>query len=312
MRLIFIYLSFIICFSSSHAQSSLIVIKGANGVSIKFAGVWEAWPNGLWAAVEPGRAIFIPWEKFDLADMDIRNNRISTAMLSSQQNQWDEPLNLGIYGAIITPLQAARLAKKTLCRPIEFSIPLQYVVKIRDQISSYGNFNFSAQFDRRTGSITGQGNFSWESTRDVSASVTQVRPSSITSNLMALLTYSSYGDKEKKEVFGIIYSNPGQIEKVMDELRVIINAIQLYPAEQLPGNISASKARIAQSSIAQGGKELGWLNRQIDNLDQITLTTAIKTLIDSLEHATKDTSRVDSAFSNMKYLITVLERPFAR
>lgn len=255
--------------------------------------------------------MFISWDKIDLHDLDANHRKIYTAMLGAQQHQWDEPLNIGIYESIITPLQAGRLVKKALCRSIGFNVPPQYIVKVRDQISGYGTFDFDAQYDRRTGSITGSGNFSWEETHDISASVTQVRPLAITSSLMALLAYSSYGDKERKEVLGILYSNPDKVEDVVRDLRLILKSVQLYPPEQIPP-ISTSRARVAQSTIAQDGKDLGWLNSQIDRLDQITLVASIGRFSNSMEKAMKDTSAVESAFSNMKSLTSVLERPFLR
>jgi hypothetical protein len=82
---------------SSLAVSAGIFIRGANGVEVEFAAVFDAKPVGLVALLKPdGVVMTVGWDKIDLESLKAENPRIHEAYEKALATESEQPLGLGL------------------------------------------------------------------------------------------------------------------------------------------------------------------------------------------------------------------------
>ncbi|WP_269540847.1 hypothetical protein [Cerasicoccus fimbriatus] len=75
-----------------------IMLKGANGREVDFAGVLKASKEGLTVKISPdANEMVVPWEKFDLDAMKAEQPEIYTAYTRSSLGQNEVMLKLGVF-----------------------------------------------------------------------------------------------------------------------------------------------------------------------------------------------------------------------
>lgn len=301
--------------SKKKTPSNYIQLKNADGTLSDYVGIWDAWSSGLWAAGDPREIILVAWDKLDLADLDARHPKILGAKISAQHNQCDEPINLGIFRNTLTSLQAARFTKRTLCKPLSWKIPEKQLARIKSALQSRNSYNFSAQYNRRTPALSADGTFTFTPAKSATAAIAKIQSASVPNSLIGLLTYASFGDNEKQDVQRVIKANAKQLAALASELRQTLACTKLYPKNELIRHARESgdfRARHAQKNLPRDAATLAWLNNAIDDLDQVTLVNSIAAFAQSLELAGNDIDAQGKAFSDLKTLLRVLDRPFVR
>ncbi len=138
--------SAIICFflvAVSGLFGQGIVIKGANGVDVEFAGVRLAEQGGLrmMLSQEQGE-IFVPWERFDLQDMADRNPSIYRAYREVRPGGVPPvDLGLGIYEKLQTLDQFCEAMRKRAEQTV--NLPLHPMTAFFDMSGFEGRYTTS-------------------------------------------------------------------------------------------------------------------------------------------------------------------------
>ncbi|WP_309383645.1 hypothetical protein [Cerasicoccus frondis] len=104
-----------------------VMLKGANGRKVDFAGVLKASEAGLTVKIGPSDdAIVVPWEKFDLEDMKTEQPKIYSAYTRSSLGHNEVMLRLGVYEDFKTYDELIVSLRKLLDEPFYVPIPSSY------------------------------------------------------------------------------------------------------------------------------------------------------------------------------------------
>ncbi len=102
-------------------------LVGANGREVDFAGVWEARPDGLVVVTQPAAPLtLVPWEKFALARLKTDQPAIDAARQRAVFLRSPQPVNLGLFAGLLTPVQAGLELRRLLDSSLTAKVPLAY------------------------------------------------------------------------------------------------------------------------------------------------------------------------------------------
>ncbi|MDR1789753.1 MAG: hypothetical protein LBR12_05360 [Opitutaceae bacterium] len=324
--------------SPQKPASNFIELPAAGGGSLRLTGVWDAWPAGFWASDTSGETAFHPWGDVDAAALDAARPELLKAMLSARQNQWDEPLNLGVFQNILTPLQVARLVKTALCSPLKWTLPPKQLPRLKEEIAALGSFDFPAEFVRRaplqsakknsakkkpsgTEQAAAAGKTRAEKTpaagkntkaKDAAATRPKRDPNAA-AGVIGLLLYASFGDAEKAAVRSALERNADEVAGLASLLRRTAASARSYPRGELQraaAELSRLRALAARDNPPDAAP--AWTSGSLDNLDQVALLAATNAFAASLEAAQKDVAMTRRALDDLKTLLRVLDRPVFR
>lgn len=104
-----------------------VILTGANGRTVEFAGIWEARPEGLVVVTTAESApVIVSWNKFDLAKLKTEQPSLHAARQRAVFLRSAQPVNLGLFAEILTATQVGSEIRRLLDEPTTVKVPVAF------------------------------------------------------------------------------------------------------------------------------------------------------------------------------------------
>jgi hypothetical protein len=104
-----------------------VLLTGANGRSVEFAGIWEARTEGLVVVTTAeSDPVLVPWDKFDLVKLKTEQPALESARQRAVFLRTTQPVNLGLFAEILTASQVGTEIRRVLDVPSTVKVPLAF------------------------------------------------------------------------------------------------------------------------------------------------------------------------------------------
>jgi len=247
-------------------------LVGANGREVDFAGIWEARPEGLVVVVQPVDPLtLIAWDKFDLARLHAQQPGIDAARQRAVFLRSPQPVNLGLFAGLLTPVQAGLELRRLLDTSLTAKVPFAYrtttsstsattLIPARPVI--YNGLMLNPNTENPLAyAQTGK-----------SVSETRFSPDELTTSPRRVLDVLSRTDgvaaEDRRELFELVKVNPLLLEHIADGLERV--SASLPPRHLLPNDPVLVTLALRLRDFAAGLRRLTTASG-IDYSDQVLM-----------------------------------------
>jgi hypothetical protein len=247
-------------------------LVGANGREVDFAGIWEARPEGLVVVIQPVDPLtLIAWNKFDLNRLHAEQPGIDAARQRAIFLRSPQPVNLGLFAGLLTPVQAGQELRRLLDSSLTAKVPFAYrtttsstsattLVPARPVIYNGLVLNPAPETPLAYAQ-TGK-----------SVSETRFSPDELTTSPRRVLDVLGRTDgvaaEDRRELFELVKVNPQLLEQIADGLERV--SASLPPRHLLPNDPVLVTLALRLRDFAAGLRRLTTASG-IDYSDQVLM-----------------------------------------
>jgi hypothetical protein len=247
-------------------------LAGANGRVVDFAGIWEARPEGLVVVTQPADPLtLVPWDKFDLARLHTEQPGIDAARQRAVFLRSPQPVNLGLFAGLLTPVQAGLELRRLLDFSLTAKVPFAYRTTTQ---SSSATTVVPARPVIYNGLILNPGPDAVQAYAQTGRTVSETRfsPDELTTSPRRVLDVLSRTDgvaaADRRELFELVKVNPLLLEQIAGGLERV--AASLPPRHLLPNDPVLVTLALRLRDFAAGLRRLTTASG-IDYSDQVMM-----------------------------------------
>ncbi len=247
-------------------------LAGANGREVDFAGIWEARPDGLVVVTQPVDPLtLVPWEKFDLARLHTEQPGIDAARQRAVFLRSPQPVNLGLFAGLLTPVQAGHELRRLLDANLTAKVPFAYRTTTH---SSSATTIVPARPVIYNGLVLNPGPEAVQAYAQTGRTVSETRfsPDELTTSPRRVLDVLSRTDgvasDDRRELFELVKVNPLLLEQIAGGLERV--AASLPPRHLLPNDPVLVTLALRLRDVAAGLRRLTTASG-IDYSDQVMM-----------------------------------------
>ena len=111
----------------SAANTGPVLLVGANGREVDFAGIWEVRPEGiLCITTADNPPALVTWDKINLERLKVDQPALEAARQRALFLRSPQPVNRGLFAGLLTPAQAGAELRRSLDTSLTVKIPVRF------------------------------------------------------------------------------------------------------------------------------------------------------------------------------------------